>query len=79
MSKNLENMTVAELEAESYRLTQARLEIRKEAVAVQAMLSQRIDEQRISQLLGREVQLVNVPGIENKDAGVSGIGNVAKG
>lgn len=66
--KNLDKMTVAELEQRTYELTAQRGDIRKQAMDVQAMLSIRLDEQRVSQLLGRNVQLVDVEAIESGEA-----------
>lgn len=68
MSKTLEQMSVKELENESYRLTAARQAIRVEALAVQQMLGKRVEEQRISKLLGRDVQVVDATAIESAEA-----------
>lgn len=65
--KTLEQMSVKELEQESYRLTAERQAVRKKALVVQEILGKRVEEQRISQLLGRDVQLVNVPGIKSAE------------
>lgn len=66
--RTLEQMSVKELEQESYRLTEERHAIRKEALAVQAMLGKRVEEQRISQLIGRDVQIVEATSIESEEA-----------
>ena len=66
--KTLEQMSVKELEQQSYRLTAKRQAIRKEALAVQQMLGKRVEEQRISQLIGRDVQLIDASSIDSKEA-----------
>lgn len=65
MSKKLSEMSVDELEALSYGLTAQRQAIRKQALAVQAQLGKKLEAQRVSQLLGRNVQIIDVPAIES--------------
>lgn len=66
--KALETMSVKELEQESYRLTAQRQALRQEALAVQDMLGKRVEEQRISKLIGRDVQLVEVASIASGES-----------
>lgn len=61
-------MSVKELEQESYRLTEKRQALRKEALAVQEMLGKKNEQQRISQLLGRDVQIIEAPSIDSDEA-----------
>lgn len=60
-AKALSEMTVLELEQESYRLNAEISTKRDEAVTVQEWLGKRNEEARVSQLLGRDVQLVEAP------------------
>lgn len=57
-------MSVEELEQESYRLNAEIQALRKLAIAVQDELGKKNEQARISQLLGRPVQVVDVPTIE---------------
>ncbi len=66
--KTLEQMSVKELEQESYRLTDQRKAIRDEALVVQAMLGKRVEEQRISRLIGRDVQIVEAKSIDSEES-----------
>ena len=59
MAKKLADMTVKELEAESYHLTTERQAIRQKGIAVQKMLGKRVEDRRASRLLGREVKVVD--------------------
>jgi glutaminase len=68
MTKALIEMSVEELEQESYKLTEQRRLVRVKALAVQNMLSKRVEEQRISKMLGREVQVVDVESIDSDEA-----------
>lgn len=56
-AKPLAEMTVAELEQESYRLDAERLKIREAMLEVQNWLGKRNEEARVSALLGRSVTL----------------------
>lgn len=67
MKKKLEEMSVSELEAEAFRLTERRLKARKDALKVQAMLGRRNDEARVAAMLGRPVQLIEAVGIESSE------------
>lgn len=68
MDKPLDQMSVEELEQESYRLTVARQDIRQRGIMVQEWLSKRLEEQRVSKLLGRDVQIVEASGIDSGEA-----------
>lgn len=65
MPKALVDMTVKELEQTSYEFTEQRRLLRVKQLAVQSMLSTRVEEQRISRLLGRDVQLVDANSIKS--------------
>lgn len=68
MTKALIEMTVVELEQTSYRLTEERQLLRVKQLAVQSLLGKRVEEQRISKLLGRDVQVIEATGIESTEA-----------
>ncbi len=56
--KELEKLSINELESMSYRLTAERLAIRKKALLVQRVLSDKIEASQVSKMLGREVQVI---------------------
>ncbi|MEQ1636710.1 MAG: hypothetical protein ABL903_08450 [Methylococcales bacterium] len=64
MSNPLSEMTVLELEQESYRLNDEIQALRKQAIEVQNWLGKRNEDMRVSQLLGRPVQVVEIPTVE---------------
>ena len=68
MAKALKDMSVAELESTAFELTKKRHAIREQAIAVQTELGKRNEQERISKLLGRNVQIVEVPGIESEES-----------
>jgi hypothetical protein len=63
-TKPYSDMTVLELEQESYRLEDQRVALRATMIEVQDWLGKRNEEARISQLLGRPVQVISVPTVE---------------
>lgn len=65
--KELPDMSVMELEQESYRLGEEIRALRNQAIEVQGWLSKRNEELRISQLLGRPVQVVDAPTIHSPE------------
>lgn len=68
MAKALKDMSVAELETHIQTLTIQRQWIHDEAVVAQQALASKIEQQRVSKLLGRDVQLVEVAGIESEES-----------
>lgn len=71
MSKSLDEMTLSELESLSYSLTAQRQALKQRAVDVQVMIGRRVDEERVSKLLGRDVQFVASKSIESEEAVVN--------
>lgn len=67
MAKALKDMTINELEVTIQDLTKQRQVIREKAIQAQAVLAKKLEQQRISKLLGRNVQLVEVSSIESED------------
>lgn len=65
--QNLNELTIPQLNALVKDLTHERLEIRKKALAVQAVLSKKIESAKVSKLLGRNVQVLDVKGIESEE------------
>ena len=63
----LQDLTIEQLEAHAQNLTQKRQQIRTQGVAVQQVLSQKLEQQRISQLLGRPVQVIDASGVESAE------------
>jgi hypothetical protein len=75
MGQELSEMSVEQLEALSYELTAQRQFLRKQALAVQTELGKKIEARHVSKILGREVQIVEVPAIEGAEAlGVASTG-----
>lgn len=67
MTKSLDKMTVNELEQEAFKLTAERVKLRDKQLAVQSVLGRKLEDERISKLLGRDVQIVTAQGIESVD------------
>ena len=66
-SMDLQDLTVEQLESLAQQLTRQRLAIRTQGVAVQKVLGQKLEQQRISQLLGRPVQVIDASGVESAE------------
>ena len=67
MAKALKDMSINELEVTIHDLTKQRQVIRDKAIQAQAVLAKKLEQQRVSKLLGRDVQLVEVSSIESEE------------
>lgn len=67
MAKALKDMSINELEVTIQDLTKQRQVIREKAIQAQAVLAKKLEQQRVSKLLGRDVQLVEVSSIESEE------------
>jgi len=67
MAKALKDMSINELEVTIHDLTKQRQVIRGKAIQAQAVLAKKLEQQRVSKLLGRDVQLVEVSSIESEE------------
>lgn len=67
MAKALKDMSIKELEKHIQVLTIQRQLIRLDAIVAQEELAKKLEQQRVSKLLGRDVQLVEVSSIESED------------
>lgn len=67
MAKALKDMSINELEVTIHDLTKQRQVIREKAIQAQAVLAKKLEQQRVSKLLGRDVQLVEVSSIESEE------------
>ncbi|WP_289283302.1 MULTISPECIES: hypothetical protein [unclassified Methylophaga] len=67
MAKAIKDMSIKELEKHIQVLTIQRQLIRLDAIVAQEELAKKLEQQRISKLLGRDVQLVEVSSIESEE------------
>lgn len=67
MNNDLSKMNVEALENLSYQLTEQRQALRKQALKVQQVLGTKLEAKRISDLLGRPVQIIEVKSIEGAE------------
>ncbi len=70
--KSLKNMTIEQLEKEAQNLMAERAKLRSKMLAVQDELGRKIENQRISKMLGKDVQVVDAQGIESEEQSPGG-------
>lgn len=65
--EELQQLSVAELEQISYRLTAERQQARKQGILVQQVMSDKIEAERVAKMLGKPApQTIQATGIESE-------------